>query len=75
MVGNFPAVFNFNRLFLKFNRFICNPLPVLPLEGGEARAELAGQGGNSGSKQLLAIEERLVPRGAYPLSGSPTQAY
>ena len=30
MVGNFPAVFNFNRLFLKLNRFICDQLPVLP---------------------------------------------
>ena len=24
MSGNFPAVLNFNRLFLKFNQFICN---------------------------------------------------
>ena len=24
MIGNFPAVSNFNRLFLKLNRFICN---------------------------------------------------
>ena len=24
MIGNFPAVLNFNRLFLKLNRFICN---------------------------------------------------
>ena len=23
MMGNFPAVLNFNRLFLKLNRFIC----------------------------------------------------
>ena len=30
MIGNFPAVFNFNRLFLKLNQFICNYLPVLP---------------------------------------------
>ena len=30
MIGNFPAVVNFNRLFLKLNRFICNKLPVLP---------------------------------------------
>ena len=30
MIGNFPAVLNFNRLFLKLNRFICNLLPVLP---------------------------------------------
>ena len=30
MIGNFPAVLNFNRLFLKLNRFICNQLPVLP---------------------------------------------
>ena len=29
-VGNFPAVLNFNRLFLKFNWFICNQLPILP---------------------------------------------
>ena len=30
MIGNFPAVLNFNWLFLKLNRFICNQLPVLP---------------------------------------------
>ena len=30
MIGNFPDVLNFNRLFLKLNRFICNYLPVLP---------------------------------------------
>ena len=24
MIGNFPAVSNFNRLFLKINRFICS---------------------------------------------------
>ena len=30
MTGNFPAVVNFKRLFLKLNRFICNQLPVLP---------------------------------------------
>ena len=30
MIGNFPAVLNFNRLFLKLNRFVCNELPVLP---------------------------------------------
>ena len=31
MVGSFPAVLNnFNQLFLKLNRFICNQLPVLP---------------------------------------------
>ena len=30
MIGNFPAVLNLNRLFLKLNRFICNQLPVLP---------------------------------------------
>ena len=24
MIGNFPEVSNFNRLFLKLNRFICN---------------------------------------------------
>ena len=24
MIGNFPTVLNFNRLFLKLNRFICN---------------------------------------------------
>jgi hypothetical protein len=24
MIGNFPAVLNFNRLFLKLNQFICN---------------------------------------------------
>ena len=29
MIGNFPAVFNFNRLFLKLNKFVCNKLPVL----------------------------------------------
>ena len=30
MIGNFPAVSNFNWLFLKLYRFICNQLPVLP---------------------------------------------
>jgi hypothetical protein len=30
MIGNFPEVLNFNRLFLKLNRFIYNQLPVLP---------------------------------------------
>ena len=30
MIGSFPAVLNFNRLFLKLNRFMCNKLPVLP---------------------------------------------
>ena len=30
MIGIFPAVFNFNWLFLKLDRFICNQLPVLP---------------------------------------------
>ncbi len=31
MIGNFHVVFNFNWLFLKLNRFICNQLPVLPI--------------------------------------------
>ena len=30
MVGYFPEVLHFNRLFLKLNRFICNQMPVLP---------------------------------------------
>ena len=30
MVGNFSTVLNFNRFYLKLNRFICNQLPVLP---------------------------------------------
>ena len=30
MIGNLLIVLNFNRLFLKLNRFICNQLPVLP---------------------------------------------
>ena len=29
MIGNFPAVLNFNWLFLKLNQVICNSLPVL----------------------------------------------
>ena len=29
MIGNFPVVLNFNRLFLKLNRFIRNFLLVL----------------------------------------------
>ena len=29
MVGDFPAILNFNWLFLKLNRFICNYLSVL----------------------------------------------
>ena len=30
MIGNFPALLNCNRSFLKLNGFICNWLPVLP---------------------------------------------
>ena len=30
IIGNFHAVLNFNRSFLKLNRFNCNSLPVLP---------------------------------------------
>ena len=30
MIGNFPAVLNFNQLFPKLNCYICNSLPVLP---------------------------------------------
>ena len=30
MVGDFPAVLNFNQLFLKLNWFINNELTVLP---------------------------------------------
>jgi hypothetical protein len=30
MIGKFPAVLNFNQLFLKLNRFICNIVPVVP---------------------------------------------
>ena len=30
MTDNFPVVLDFDRLFLKLNRFICNYLRVLP---------------------------------------------
>jgi hypothetical protein len=30
VIGNPPEVLTFNQLFLKFNQFICNQLPVLP---------------------------------------------
>ena len=47
MIGKFPAVLQFNRLFPKFNRFICNQLPVLPdhIEdhfGGRLKATMNG---------------------------------
>jgi hypothetical protein len=29
MIGIFPAVLNFNQLFLKLNQFTCNQLPIL----------------------------------------------
>ena len=32
ITGNSPEVLNFNRLFLKLNRFICNQPPVLPVQ-------------------------------------------
>ena len=38
MIGNFPAVFNFNRLFLKLNRFIRNCRFSL-MRGAEMYAE------------------------------------
>ena len=31
MMGNFPEVLNFNRLFLKLNRFVCNKHSVFPV--------------------------------------------
>ena len=33
MIGNFPAVFNFNRLFLKLNRFIVTNCRLSPIMG------------------------------------------
>ena len=30
MIGNFPAILNFNRIFLKPNQFICKKLLVVP---------------------------------------------
>ena len=30
MINNFPTILNFNQLFLRLNRFICNYLLVLP---------------------------------------------
>jgi hypothetical protein len=30
VIGDFPAVLNFNQLILKLNRFICDKLPVRP---------------------------------------------
>ena len=30
IIGNFHALLNFNRLYLKLNQFICNQLPNLP---------------------------------------------
>ena len=44
MIGNCPAVFDFNQLLLKLNRLICNQLPVLPdlglAEGGAIPSNL-----------------------------------
>ena len=43
LIGNLPAVLDFNWLFLQLNRFICNQLPVLPdhslgaIQGGRGR--------------------------------------
>ena len=37
MIGNFPAVFNFNRLFLKLNQFIvtnCRFSPIIAVHFG-----------------------------------------
>ena len=33
MIGNYPTVLNFNRLFLKLNRFICNYCRFSPIIG------------------------------------------
>ena len=41
MVGNFPAVLNFNRLFLKFNQFICNNCRFSPIIESINQAEIA----------------------------------
>jgi hypothetical protein len=53
LVGNFLAVLNFNRLFLKHNRFICNELPVLLIID---RLLVADQG--SGRTGQLVTDER-----------------
>jgi len=53
MVGNFPAVLNFNRLFLELKRFIYNQLPVLPDHREGASALTAGGRGRGRGGQLL----------------------
>ena len=47
MFSNFPAVLNFNRLFLKPNQFICNQLPVLPDHRSKPKTGFVGVGWGS----------------------------
>ena len=41
MIGNFPTILNFNWLFLKLNRFICNYLPGFPDHCSEGQVPLS----------------------------------
>ena len=47
MIGNFPTVLNFNRLFLKLNRFICNSLLILPDQSVESPTRSGREAKNS----------------------------
>ena len=62
MIGNFPAVSNFNRLFLELNRFVCNSLPVLPDHCWELMAILER---NLFSVQIQLISGSLCLRGSF----------
>ena len=59
MMGKFPNVLNFNRLFLKLNRFICNLPPVLP-EHGEQWCKVRGYSVNYLGLVLLQAYESWV---------------
>ena len=44
MIGNFPAIFNFNRLFLNLNRFISVPnYQFSPLIAQESATTMIGE--------------------------------
>ena len=58
MVGNFPAVLNFNRLFLKLNRFICNQLPVLPDHSWASAGLALYMSGATPAEAGLVLQER-----------------
>jgi hypothetical protein len=62
MIGNFPAILNFNRLFLKLNSFICNYLPVLPDHRVQMNGNRFATGQETLRKPVEVVKGRVLAR-------------